>query len=518
MESRSDSKRLAKNTLLLYGRTLIMMFIGFFTSRVVLNSLGIENYGINNVVAGFIAMFSIVSGTLTATTQRYLTCEIGKENGNPQKMFGVAMNIHIILAIILFVLFETIGVYFLNHGLNIPKERIYAANWVFQFAILSTLIGIINSPYIGTIIAHEKMGTFAYFSLYDCIAKLLIVYLLYVTPYDRLITYSLFYFIVGLLSTIMYNYYCRRTFAEAKFSIIKDRSLYKEMFSFAGMNFIGAFASLLSMQGTGILLNIFYGVTLNAAQGIATQVQGLATKFVGDFATALKPQITKEYACGNHLKSKELAFKGSKFSYFLTLILACPILVRTPYILEFWLKIYPPEAIQFTRLMVFYTMIVLLSDSLVTIILATGNLTFTTWWIGGTRLIILPVSYIALKITNVPYVVIIVQIVFEFLSLFIRLKILNVIAKLNFVGSFIKEVFLPIFTVSAICIFLTYVINLIVSDNFIGLILLFGFSVSTTCLVIYYLGLSRMERDFVYATIVKKINKFRNVRKDQTSN
>lgn len=236
MESRSDSKRLAKNTLLLYGRTLIMMFIGFYTSRVILNALGIENYGINNVVSGFIAMFSIVSGTLTATTQRYLTCEIGKENGNPKKMFGVAMNIHIILAMILFVLFETIGVYLLNHGLNIPKERMYAANWVFQFAILSTLIGIINSPYIGTIIAHERMGAFAYFSLYDCISKLLIVYLLYVTPFDRLITYSVFYFIVGFISTLMYNYYCRKQFPEAKFSVVRDRKIYKEMFSFAGMN------------------------------------------------------------------------------------------------------------------------------------------------------------------------------------------------------------------------------------------------------------------------------------------
>lgn len=512
IESRSDSKRLAKNTLLLYARTLIMMFIGFFTSRVVLNTLGVENYGINNVVGGFIAMFSIVSGTLTSTTQRYLTCEIGKENGNPKKLFGIAMNIHILLAILLLLLFETIGVYFLNHGLNIPNDRMFAANWVFQFAILSTLIGIVNSPYIGTIIAHEKMGTFAYFSLYDCIAKLLIVYLLYVTPYDRLITYSFFYFFVGLLSTIMYNYYCRRTFTEARFSIVKDKRLYKEMFSFAGMNFIGAFASLLSMQGTGILLNVFYGVTLNAAQGIATQVQGLSTKFVGDFATALKPQITKEYACGNHIKSKKLAFKGSKFSFFLTLILACPILVRTPYILDFWLKIYPPEAIQFTRLMVVYTMIVLLSDSLVTIILATGNLTSTIWWIGGTRLMILPVSYIVLKISNQPYLVIVVQIFFELLSLYIRLKILNIITNLNFVSSFIKEVFSPLLLVSAICLSFTYVIHLIVSNNFLGLLILFVTSVSITSIVIYFLGLSKLEREFVNGIVVKKINKFRYVR------
>lgn len=508
MEARSDSKRLAKNTLLLYGRTLIMMFIGFYTSRVVLNALGIANYGINNVVAGFIAMFSIVSGTLTATTQRYLTCEIGKEDGNPKKMFGVAMNIHIVLAVILLFLFETVGVYFLNNGLNIPKDRMYAANWVFQFSIFSTLIGIINSPYIGAIIAHEKMGAFAYFSLYDCIAKLIIVYLLYITPFDRLITYSLFYFIVGLFGTLMYNVYCRRSFKEARFSIVKDKSLYKEMFSFAGMNFIGALASLLSMQGTGILLNIFYGVTVNAAQGIATQIQGITTKFVGDFATALKPQITKEYACGNHQRSMELAFKGSKFSYFLTLILACPIIVRTPYILEFWLKIYPPEAVVFSRLMIIYTMLVLLSDSLVTVILATGNLVSTTWWIGGTRLMILPVSYIALKVTDQAYMVIVVQIVFEVLSLFIRLEILNVLTKLNFISSFIKVVAGPIIVTSAISFLATYLIHLFAPNTFIGLVLLVGLSMSITLLVIYFIGLTRSEKEFVSQAVIKKIKKF----------
>lgn len=508
MESRSDSKRLAKNTLLLYARTLIMMFIGFYTSRVILNALGIENYGINNVVSGFIAMFSIVSGTLTATTQRYLTCEIGKENGNPKKMFGVAMNIHIILAMILFVLFETIGVYLLNHGLNIPKERMYAANWVFQFAILSTLIGIINSPYIGTIIAHERMGTFAYFSLYDCISKLLIVYLLYVTPFDRLITYSVFYFIVGFISTLMYNYYCRKQFPEAKFSVVRDRKIYKEMFSFAGMNFIGAFASLLSMQGTGILINIFYGVTLNAAQGIATQVQGLSTKFVGDFSTALKPQITKEYANGNPMRSMELALRGSKFSYFLTLLLACPILVNTPYILEFWLKIYPPEAVVFTRLMIVYTMLVLLSDSLVTVILATGNLTSTTWWIGGVRLMILPISYVALKLTDLPYMVVVVQIVLEIVSLFVRLKILNVLTHIDFISNFLKYVLSRISIVTLVGLGFALLMYFLLPSNFIGLILLFATSVVVTGLAILFLGLTSSEKSSVLTAIRNKLHKF----------
>lgn len=486
-----------------------MMLIGFYTSRVVINALGITNYGIYNLVGGFIAMFSIVSGTLTATTQRYLTYEIGKENGNPKKMFGVAMNIHIILAAILFVLFETIGIYFLNHGLNIPRDRMYAANWVFQFAVLSTLIGILNSPYIGTIIAHEKMGAFAYFSLFDVTAKLLIVFLLYVTPYDRLITYSLFYFIVGLIGILMYNIYCRKHFEEARFSIVKDKALYKEMFGFAGMNFIGAFASLLSMQGTGILLNLFYGVALNAARAIAAQVQGITTKFVGDFMTALKPQITKEYAYGNHEKSMSLAFRGAKFSYFLTLILACPILARTHYILVFWLKIFPPEAVIFSQLSVVLTMLVLLSDPLVTVILATGNLTATTWWIGGIRLLILPLAYVSLLVTNQPYMVIVVQIAIEIASLYIRLTILNYLTHLQFIEGFNHYVVLPLLIVTTISMGAAFGMNAFLPNNFVGLCTLAAASFIITILCIYYIGLTGSEKVTVLSTAHRFINKFK---------
>lgn len=511
MGTQSDNKRLAKNTLLLYGRTFIMMLIGFYTSRVILNALGIENYGINNVVGGFVAMFSIVSGTLTATTQRYITVEIGKEeDGDPKRIFGVAMGIHVFLSLVLFLLFETVGLYFLNHGLNIPPKSLYAANWVFQFAVLSTLIGIINSPFIGVIIAHEKMNAFAYLTMFDVVAKLGIVFLLYITPYDRLITYSFFYFIVGIIGTILYNSYCRKHFPEARFSVIKDGKIYKEMFRFAGMNFIGALASLLSTQGSNILINIFYGVTLNAAMGIATQIQGITTKFVGDFMTALKPQITKEYAAGNIDRSMLLAFRGSKFSFFLTLILACPILVRTPYLLEFWLKLYPDYAVVFSRLAIILTLMVLLSDSLVTVILATGNLTSTTWWIGGTRLLILPLAYVALLVTDNPSMVIVVQIIMEIISLFIRLAILNNLTKVNFVGPFLSYVFIPIIIVSIISLGITFGLHLMIPDNFVGLCGLSILSLIVTIFSIMYIGLTKHERSVV---LVKAQNKFQRFKK-----
>lgn len=508
MESRSDSKRLAKNTIVLYMRTLAMMLIGFYTSRVVLNALGIENYGIRNVVGGFVAMFAVVQTTLSSATSRFMTFELGKsENSNPQKVFGVVMTIHIALAIFMILLLETIGIYFLNNGLNIPENRMWAANWVFHISVVSMAIGILNSPYIGLVISHEKMDAFAYMSLFDVCTKLGICYLLYITPYDRLVTYSVFYLCTGIIGVIIYNLYSRRKFHESKYIFVKDKTQYKEIFKFAGLNFAGGLASMLSNQGTNILINLFYGVTLNAAMGIANQVKGISTKFVGDFVMALKPQITKEYADGNILRSMELTFRGSKFSYFLTLILAVPIIARTSYILEFWLKIFPPEAVLFSQLTIIYTLLVLLSNTLVTEIHATGDVKDANIWIGGLRLMILPIEYLALLIFNISYIVLVVQIVMEILSLFVRLKILNKITHIDHLSVFNKTVILPIALVTVPSALVAYICNKFIPNNFIGLCLFSGISMTVCCCCILKFGLSQSERTTMISIAKRKLGK-----------
>lgn len=509
MESRSDSKRLAKNTLLLYGRTLIMMLIGFYTSRVVLNALGIENFGINNVVGGFIAMFSVVQTTLMSSTSRFMTFELGKEkNSNPKSVFGVVMNIHIGLAIFMVLLLETVGLYFLNHGLNIPPERLVAANWVFHFAVFSMFFSILNTPFIGLIIAHERMDAFAYMSMFDVCIKLGIVFLLYVTPYDRLISYSAFYLCTNLLLVIVYFLFARKTFSEARYSFVRDREKYGEIFKFAGLNFAGGVASMLSTHGTNILINLFFGVTLNAAMGVANQVKGLATKFVDDFVTALKPQITKEYAAGNRERSMQLAFRGSKFSFFLTLILAVPIITRTAYILKFWLKIYPPEAVLFSRLIIILTLLVLLSDTLVTEIHATGNVKAANIWIGGLRLLILPFEYLALMIFHLSYIVLIVQIIMEALSLLVRLKILNDLTEINHLKLFMKLVVFPLSIVVCITSVVAFLLNMFIPDNFIGLCLITALIMATCVLSIWTFGLSKGEKSTVLEVVKKKFPHF----------
>lgn len=507
MESLSDNKRLAKNTMMLYIRTFIMMIIGFFTSRLILNTLGIENYGINNVVAGFIAMFSVVQTTLTNSTTRFMSFELGKgRDSNPKKIFGIAMTIHIGLALFMVLILETVGLYFLNHGLNIPEARMGAANWVFHFAVISMAVGIINSPYTGLIIAHERMGAFAYMSFLDVTLKLIIVYLLYITPFDRLITYSAFYLFTNVIVIAIYYLYARRKFPEAKYQFVREKESYEVIFKFAGYNFLGGIASMLSTQGTNILVNLFFGVTLNAAIGIASQVQGLSTKFVGDFITALKPQITKEYAAGHIERSMLLAFRGSKFAFFLTLILAVPLIIRTPYILTFWLKIYPQQAIIFSRLVIILTMLVLLSDTLVTEMLASGKVAAFNLWVGTLRLLIIPLEYIVLSLFHFAYLVVVVQIFMEIISLVVRLICLQNVTGKEHVVPFMRKVLLPTFIVTFISVFFALLFNVFIADNFLGLCVFSGLSIIVCLSAIYLVGLSSTERYTVTCAIQKKFN------------
>lgn len=505
MSTASDSKRLAKNTTLLYVRTLLVMLISLYTSRVVLNALGVDDYGISNIVGGFVGFFSIISGTLVATTQRYLNFELGKaENADPKKVFGASMCIHVFLVLVLLLILESIGLWFLNHKLNIPPERLYAANWAFQFSILAFLVSIISTPYTAVIIAHEKMSAFAYISLLDVCLKLLVAYLITFTTKDKLIIYSFLILIIVLFDQFVYWLYAKRHFVEAKFSFIKDRRLYKEMFGFAGMNFIGAFASILANQGMDIVLNLFFGVTINAARGISNQILNAVTRFVNDFMTALNPQITKEYASGNLEKSKELCLRGSKFSFFLMMFFAVPLFFKIPYILEIWLGSYPEYTILFVRCAFILSLSSLLSNSLITEILATGNLTTTTFWIGGIRLLTLPIAYMVFKIGNGPEYGYYTLIFIEIVSLFVRLRILEVITKVPFINDFLKKVGSRVLSVIVLVGLLNFILSNQISNSFVGLLFYGILSCIISAGIISVLGLEKTERNTFMGYIKSK--------------
>ena len=506
METTSSKRRLVKNTAVLYLRTLITMVISLFTSRVILQNLGVEDYGIYTVVGGFVSMFAIISSTLTGTTQRYLTYEIGKkENSDPQRVFGISMNIHILLSVVIVLLLETIGLWFLNNKLNINPERLTAANWVYQFSIISFVVNIISTPYNAVIIAHEKMKAFAYISLFEVVLKLIIVYLLVITPWDRLCVYSFLLLLVSLLIRTIYGVYCGRHFSESKYKYYKGKELYKEMFTFASMNFIGASADILCNQGVDVILNLFAGVTANAARGIANSVQGAVSKFVSDFTTAIKPQIMKEYAAGNISTSLDLCYMGSRFSFFLMLFFGLPISINAPYILNLWLGMEPEYTADFLKLTLLMASIMVLSYNVTTIILANGNLKSFTFWIGLVRIAMLPIIYVTLKLGAAPQIAYLVIVLFEFFALIVRLLVTQRLLNRNIIVEYAKYVFIPLLFVAAISVPSSFYISSIFDNNLRGFLIETFICLFITSISIFFIGLKKEERLFAYEKIKKII-------------
>lgn len=506
--SASSNKRLAKNTVLLYMRTVVVMIISIFTSRVILQSLGVEDFGTYNVIGGFVAMFSMLGGTLVSATQRFINVELGKkEGGNPNEVFCTAMGIHMILAGIIFIALETFGLWFLNYKMNIPDGRMFAANVVFQCSILAFLLNIICMPYNAIIIAFERMKTFAYISLYDVILRLIISYALFLFMYDRLILYAVLLLVLAISERSIYSIYCRKHFPEeTKFHIVRDKQAYIRQTSFAGYTFLGSFAAILSNHGVNIVLNLFCGVAVNAARAISQQVLHAVSKFVSDFTVALNPQITKTYASGELDKSMELVYRGAKFSYYMMFVFSVPIIFLTPEILRLWLGHYPDHTIIFVRLTLIYGLITVLSKTLTTEILATGKIRANAFIIGGLRILILPFSYLVLWMGYDAYMVYYVMIVIDSISIFTRLYIIKDVTGVKMMG-YVKNVLLPVMSVSipscVICYFLwKQTPSTLLYNAFYVLT-----SIIICVIVIACIGISPKERQMISAVINKKIRK-----------
>ena len=506
--SSSSNKRLAKNTITLYVRTVVVMIISLYTSRIILKSLGIEDYGTYNVIGGFVAMFSLLGGTLVSATQRFINVELGKkEGGNPNRVFCTAMGIHIGLSLIMLLALETVGLWFLNYKMNIPVDRMYAANIVFQCSIFAFLLNIICMPYNAVIIAFERMKAFAYISLFDAIIKLLISYLLFLVASDRLIVYAVLLLVLALSERFMYSTYCKKQFPDVTdFYVVKEKDAYISQMSFAGYTFLGSVASILSNHGVNIILNIFGGVTINAARAISMQVLHAISKFVSDFTVALNPQIVKTYAAGELDKSMELVYRGAKFSYYLMFVFSVPIIFLTPEILRLWLGHYPDYTIIFVRLTLIYGLVTVLSKTLTTEILATGKIQANAFIIGGLRIFILPFSYFMLLMGFDAYVVYYVMIVIDSISIFTRLFILKDIVGVKMMG-YVKNVLFPVLLVSILSCSVCYMIWKQI-PNTLPFNTLYVFTSLIVCvMVIACIGITSNERQMVMSGINKIIKR-----------
>lgn len=374
-DTSKNNKRIAKNTLLLYVRMLFLMIISLYTSRVILNTLGVEDYGINNVVSGFIGMLGFLSGSLGAASSRFITYDLGiGDMVTMKRTFGNIVTIHLLLAVMILIFGETIGLWFVLNKLQIPENRMTAALWVYQFSIFSFMLSIVSVPYNATIIAHERMKAFAYISIVDAILKLLIVYLLVIIPYDKLIIYAILFFCIQVFDRVVYGVYCYRHFEETKTKLAFNKKLFKEIFSFAVWTMNGNLAVIGYTQGINVLLNMFFGPVVNAARGIAVQVQTVVQNFCNNFQMALNPQLTKSYAQKDLAHMQQLLKVSSKFSFFLLYIISLPLMLEAPLVLKWWLGIVPEHTINFLRLILCSSMLVALSNPLVVSVHATGKI------------------------------------------------------------------------------------------------------------------------------------------------
>lgn len=397
-ESSYNIKRVAKNTLILYVRMFFIMLISLYTTRVVLNTLGVEDYGIYNVVGGFVGMFNILTSSLSAAISRFITFGLGKRDLEKlQRIYSTAIIIQVAMAIIVGLLIEGVGIWYLHNKINIPAGRLNAAFWVLHCSVITFGLGLLSVPYNAEIVAHEKMDTYAYFSILDATLALAIVFILKKVPFDKLILYAALCMGASLLMRFLYALYCRKHFEECRFKLAFEKDLLKEMGSFAGWNFLGQGAWILNTTGVNLLVNSFFGVTFNAARGIADQVNGAIKKLAGNFMTAMNPQITKTYAEGNLEAMHSLVFRGTRLASYLMILLAIPICLEAPFILKIWLGTVPDHAALFTRLVIMGSVINSTGGPLVTSQLATGNIKRYQIIITLFGIWVFPLSWIAFK-------------------------------------------------------------------------------------------------------------------------
>ncbi|WP_299169656.1 oligosaccharide flippase family protein [uncultured Bacteroides sp.] len=510
MTSQSENtKRIAKNTLILYVRTLFTMLVSLYTSRVILNTLGVSDFGISNVVGGVVGMFSVISGSLSSSISRFITYELGHGDINKLKrIFSTSVNIQIGIALIIVILAECIGVWFVNHKLNIPAGRLVAANWVFQCSLLSFAIGLISVPYNACIIAHERMSVFAYMSILETILKLAIVYMLFISPYDKLISYAVLFVVVSFIMRLIYGWYCNKHFVESHYEFIYDRPLIKEMTGFAGWSFFGNTAYMFNTQGVDMLINIFFGVTLNAAKGVASQVQNAVMQFVGNFTVAINPQITKSYASGDREYMNKLVCRGARFSYFLLLIFAVPIVCEADYILYLWLKTVPEYAPIFLRLILFGTLMAILGNTMLTAIQATGNIRRYQIWITIAGCFVFPLTWIAYKLGFPPETTYIIYIIIYFLLNFIRVYIAKGLMDFP-VRLYLFDVIFRVVIVSIVAFIFPLLVIRYFEPGFLRLCISCIAGLISSLLTINILGLEHVEREMIYKKVSHLLSKLK---------
>ena len=505
----NQNKRMIKNTLFLYFRMILTLSMTLYTSRLVLAALGVNDYGIPNVVAGAVTMFAFMSGSMSSATQRFLSYEQGKTKDNrTNDIFKMSLNIYVIIFFIVIIIAETAGLWFINNKLTIPLDRLYAANWAYQCAIISFGFTMIGIPYLASIISNEKMIAFAYISIFEVSFKLIAVIILGANLGDNLIVYSVLLAIISALVWCLYYFFCRFQLSNTTYSFYWDDILFKKLLGFSGWNLIGNLSLIGMNQGVNILLNIFFGPAINATRAISSQVDIAIRGFSSNLQMSMNPLIIKSYASKEYEYMHLLVFKGAKYSFFLLLFLTLPVLIKTEFILTLWLGTLPDKLIIFCQLALIDSLIVSLSGTLVTAAQANGNIKYYQIFTGGVLLLNVPLSYLFFTLGAKPEVAIMVMIMVSITALVVRLLFLKKMINLS-IKKYFQIVLSKIFIVSLICIPTMFYISHLMDKTFIDFLIQCTASSLLLIITIWSFGLDVSERKFIKEKVHSTLSKFK---------
>ncbi len=500
-KTNSSTRRIAKNTLMLYFRQILIMVVSLYTVRVVLNTLGAQDYGIYNVVAGVVTMFSFLSGAMATASQRYFSFALGEGNKNQLNLvFNITFQIYLLLSIIVVFFAETIGLWFINNKLIIPTDRLYAVNCIYQSAIFSFLMMMLSTPYKSMIIAYENMTVYAYVSIIEVGLKLATVCILRILSGDKLILYGILLAFVSLTDTTIYCLYCRSHYGVVKLYCVKDITLFKELFKYSGWNLFGSIASVVRNQGTSILLNIFFGTTVNAPRAISVQVNGAVSSFAQNFSTALRPQIIKSYAAEKKDRGVYLVFWGTKIVFFLMLLICVPLFFQVPYILQFWLGNVPEFTTLFVRLVIIEVLVDSASYPMMAMIQATGKIRLYQIIVGGLLILNLPLSFLFLQLGYSPIAVYIVAIFLSVIAYFLRAIITQKESTCSLIIPSIKLFILFILLTVVVSIIPALLMNRL-GYTFWDFCLFILVCITWGIIVVFVLGFNKEEKKMILAKL-----------------
>lgn len=502
-----NGKTIAKNTAVLYFRMILLTIVSLYTSRVVLAALGVNDYGIYNVVGGVVAVLGFLNGTLSTSSSRFVTVALaGGDEQNMRKTFAVVFTVNVMLLLIILLLAETVGLWFLYEKMTIPDDRLNAAFWVYQFSVITVAFNITCVPFNASIIAHEKMSAFAYISLIDAFLKLGAAYYITTTSADRLIFWGGALMAIQILNCLIYVFYCRKNFRECRLSLCFDKGMFKQIMGFISWSAYGSFVSVGFTQGLNIILNLFFNPAVNAARGIAVQVQGAVMQFTSNFQMAINPPLIKNTSQKDFASARKLLIVSSKFSFFLLCILGIPLIVEAHYVLQIWLGQVPDYAVQFVQIMLVIGIWGCLANPLRIVNQAEGNIKKFQLYECTILLMIVPVSYFMLKLWQIPIIVFVVHLVIDNIAQIIRMKI--VLPKINMkMGAYVKDIYFRIIPVFVLSLVAPIMIYSIMDEGLTRFLLSLVVTEIIMMMSIYLIGLTPSERQMLIASIKKIVNK-----------